>query len=102
MLELARTAAADQDVTRYVASVGIMAELYARTGDVVSAFRTIVESHRALAQATGSDTTALFRPHLAALRDRVGAERLEQIAADVAKADDLAAALANKTSRDPS
>jgi tetratricopeptide (TPR) repeat protein len=97
MLELARSAAADQDVPRYVAAVAMMAELYARGGDAVSAYRTIVESHRALADATGSDATPLFRPLLAALRDRVGAERLRQIAADVARANELADQLADKT-----
>lgn len=102
MLELARSAAAEQDVPRYVAAVGLMAELYARSGDVVSAFRTIVESHRALSAATHSDATALFRPHLAALRDRVGEARLEQIAADVAKANQLASELAEKSPSDPS
>lgn len=102
VLELARTAVADKDVPRYVAAVGIMAELYARSGDVVSAFRTIVESNRALSDATGSDATALFRPHLAALRDRIGSERLEQIAADVAKANQLASELSEKSPSNPS
>lgn len=101
MLELARSAAADQDVPRYVAAVGMMAELYARGGDAVSAYRTIVESHRALADATGSDATPLFRPLLAALRERVGAERLQQIAADVTRANVLADQLAQKTKSDP-
>lgn len=102
MLELARSAAADQDVPRYVAAVGLMAELYARSGDAVSAFRTIVESHRALSEATRSDATHLFRPHLAALRDRIGSERLEQIAADVARANQLSAELGVKSGNDPS
>jgi len=89
-LELARTAQAEGDVSGYVAVVGVMAELYARTGDHVSAFRTIVESHAALSAALGSDTTALFRAHLGRLRDRVGPLRLERIAADVARANQLA------------
>ncbi|MBV8760728.1 MAG: hypothetical protein JO257_25775 [Deltaproteobacteria bacterium] len=86
VLELARTAAANGNATQYVAAVGIMAELYANAHDYVSAFRTVAEAHRALSQATGSDTTALFRPHLARLRDRVGEERFAQIAADVDRA----------------
>ena len=90
VLELARAAAAKQDVTQYVAAVAIMAELYAKTGDHVSAFRTVAEAHHALTAATGSDTTALFRPLLARLRDRVGDERLDKIAADVAEANRLA------------
>lgn len=102
MLELARSAAADQDVPRYVAAVGMMAELYARSGDAVSAFRTITESHRALSEATKSDATPLFRPHLAALRERIGSERLEQIAADIAKANQLAVELDSKSGNDPS
>ncbi len=51
-LELARVAQAEGDVNGYVAMVGVMAELYARTGDHVSAFRTIVESHAALVRGT--------------------------------------------------
>ena len=90
VLELAHAAVAKHDVAQYVAAVGIMAELYAKTGDHVSAFRTIAESHRALAEATGSDTTALFRPLLARLRDRIGSERLDKIAAEVGIANRLA------------
>jgi hypothetical protein len=90
VLELARAAAAQHDLAQYVAAVGIMAELYARAGDHVSAFRTIAESHHALTQATGSDTTAMFRPLLARLRDRIGEGRLEQIAGDVDQANRLA------------
>jgi hypothetical protein len=101
MLELARSAATDQDVPRYVAAVGIMADLYARSGDAVSAFRTIAESNRALAQATGSDATPLFRPLLAALRERIGAERLDQIASDVAKANQLADELEQISTNNP-
>ncbi len=102
MLQLARSAAADQDVPRYVAAVGMMAELYARSGDAISAFRTITESHRALSEATKSDATPLFRPHLAALRERIGSERLEQIAADISRANQLAAELEPKSGNDPS
>jgi hypothetical protein len=94
VLELARAAVAKHDVAQYVAAVGIMAELYAKTGDHVSAFRTIAESHRALAEATGNDTAqgliAVFRPLLARLRDRIGSERLDKIAAEVAIANRLA------------
>ena len=98
VLELARSAVANHDVSQYVAAVGIMAELYAKTGDHVSAFRTIAESHRALAEATGSDTAALFRPLLARLRDRIGPERLDSIAAQVDIANRLAdQILAQKT-----
>lgn len=101
VLELARVAVAKQDVQQYVASVGIMAELYAKTGDHVSAFRTIVESHHALATATGSDTTHLFRPLLARLRDRVGAARLEQIANEAQLANALADQIQGKKSKHP-
>ncbi|HTR53896.1 MAG TPA: hypothetical protein VMJ10_24545 [Kofleriaceae bacterium] len=90
VLELARAAAAKQDAAQYVAAVGIMAELYARSGDHVSAFRTIAESHHALSRATGSDTTPLFRPLLARLRDRIGEAKLTEIAAAVEHANRLA------------
>jgi len=102
VLELARAAVAKHDVAQYVAAVGVMAELYARSGDHVSAFRTIVESHRALADATQTDTTSLFRPLLARLRDRVGEDRLAKIAADVDTANRLADQIAQQKSKDPS
>ncbi len=101
-LELARVAAAKQDVQQYVAAVGIMAELYARTGDHVSAFRTIVEAHRALSTATGGDTIELFRPLLGRLRDRIGAERLDRISADVDQANRLADQIAHQKPSKPS
>ncbi len=94
VLELATLAVEKRDVTQYVSAVAIMAELYAKTGDYVSAFRTIAESHRALATATKGDPTELFRPLLARLRDQIGAERLDKIAADVARANELAAQIA--------
>lgn len=90
VLELAQLAVTNQDVQQYVAAVAIMAELYAKSGDYVSAFRTIAESHRALAAATKDDPVDLFRPLLARLRDQVGPDRLDKIAADVARANELA------------
>ncbi len=102
VLDLARSAQAAQDVPRYVGAVGIMAELYARSGDHVSAFRTIAEANHALGVATGSDATPLFRPHLARLRDRIGEERLARIASDVDKANRLATQLADTKSKNPS
>ncbi|MFT3699672.1 MAG: hypothetical protein QM831_41370 [Kofleriaceae bacterium] len=101
MLELAREGAANNDAGQYVAAVGIMAELYAKTGDHVSAFRTIAESHRALSAATNSDTTHLFRPLLARLRDRVGAERLAQISNEAQLANTLADQLAAQKTKHP-
>jgi hypothetical protein len=102
VLELAREAAQRHDIAQYVASVGIMAELYARSGDHVSAFRTIVEAHRALADATTSDVSERFRPLLARLRDRIGADRLSAIARDVEHANLLADQIAPQKTRDPS
>ena len=101
VLELARAAVANSDVTQYVAAVGIMAELYAKTGDHVSAFRTIAESHRALAEATNSDPTALFRPLLARLRDRIGPDKLDKIAAEVAIANRLADQIVAQKTKHP-
>jgi hypothetical protein len=102
VLELARASVAGQDVQQYVAAVGIMSELYARSGDHVSAFRVIAESRLALARATGSDTMPLFRPLLARLRDRIGESKLERIAADVEQANRLADRLAINLPRDSS
>jgi len=102
VLELAREAAARNDVRAYVASVGIMAELYANARDYVSAFRTVVESHHALAAASGTDVTAMFRPLLVRLRERVGEARFTQIAADVDRANRLAADLVDRKPSNPS
>jgi tetratricopeptide (TPR) repeat protein len=104
VLELARSAVARADIAEYVAAVGIMAELYARSGDHVSAFRTIVEAHRALADATGASDAAVerFRPLLARLRDRIGEDRLMKIAADVEHANHLADQIAHQNRSDPS
>ena len=100
VLELARTAAASGDLQQYVAAVAVMAELYTRSGDHVSAFRTIVETHRALATATRDDPTDLFRPLLARLRDKIGGAKLDKIAADVDQANRLADAIAAKKPHD--
>ncbi len=108
VLELARSAVARADIAQYVAAVGIMAELYARSGDHVSAFRSIVEAHRALADATAgvagsSEATAeRFRPLLARLRDRIGEQRLLKIAADVEHANRLADQIAHQKGNNPS
>jgi tetratricopeptide (TPR) repeat protein len=101
VLELARIAVAKQDVPQYVGAVAIMAELYAKTGDHVSAFRTIAESHAALAAATNSDTTALFRPLLQRLRERIGGERLDRIAREVEIANRLADQIGSQKAKHP-
>ena len=101
VLELARLAVVKQDVPQYVGAVAIMAELYAKTGDHVSAFRTIAESHAALAAATNSDTTPLFRPLLERLRERVGAERLDRIAREVETANRLAEQISAQKTKHP-
>ena len=101
VLELARIAVAKQDVPQYVGAVAIMAELYAKTGDHVSAFRTIAESHAALSAATSTDTTALFRPLLQRLRERVGAERLDRIAREVETANRLAEQIGSQKTKHP-
>ncbi|MBL0213156.1 MAG: hypothetical protein IPQ07_04685 [Myxococcales bacterium] len=102
VLELARAAAAEGNGTQFVAAVGIMAELYSRSGDHVSAFRTIAESNHALSAATKSDTAPLFRPQLVRLRDQVGEERFAKIVADVDRANRLASEIAAKKPSDPS
>ena len=96
VLELARGAVAQQDLHKYVSAVAVMAELYTKSGDHVSAFRTIAESHRALAEATNDDPIDLFRPLLARLRDHIGPERLDEIAANVATANSLVAQIATR------
>lgn len=102
VLELARTAAAEGNGTQFVAAVGLMAELYTRSGDHASAFRTIAEANHALSAATKTDTAPLFRPHLVRLRDQVGEERFAKIVADVERANRLASEIAAKKPNDPS
>ena len=102
VLELARAAAAENNPQQFIAAVGIMAELYSRSGDHASAFRTIAESNHALSAATKTDTAPLFRPHLARLRDLVGEVRFAKIVADVDRANRLADEIAKKKASDPS
>ncbi len=90
-IEVAAHAANHGDAMQYVAAVGMMAEMYARTGDIASAFRTLAESNHALSQATGSAAAPLFRPYLQRLQQQVGIERLRKVAADVQAANELLA-----------
>ena len=92
-LEIARLGAAQGDAVRLVAAVGLMAELYAQTGDHASAYRTIAEAYQGLRDATGADVEPMFRPHLAALRDRMGEARFREMIEDVHKARLLADSL---------
>lgn len=89
-LEIARLGAAAGDSDRLVAAVGLMAELYAQTGDYASAYRAIAEAYHGLRDATGVECEPLFRPHLAALRDRMGQARFDQLTRDVRQARQLA------------
>ena len=89
-LEIARLGAAQGDAPRLVAAVGLMAELYGQTGDYASAYRTIAEAYQGLRDATGNDVEPLFRPHLAALRDRMGGDHFDRMIEDVRKARTLA------------
>lgn len=92
-LEIARLAAADNDVPRYVAAVGLMARLYEQSGDHASAYRTIAEAYHGLKSRMTVDPEPLFRPHLDALADVVGPERFRAIVADVNAAQQLAGTL---------
>ena len=71
-----------------------MSEIYANSGDMPSALRTILEANAGLRASGGPGSNELFRPLLAAFRERVGAERFTQLVADVqaasALADDMA------------
>lgn len=102
MLELARLAVQEQSLPRYVEAVAMMSALYAKSGDVASAFRTVAEANHALTKQLGKDTTDMFAPVLRILRDQVGSERLQQIAADVGRANQLASELAVRDRNDPS
>ncbi len=90
-VEVATEAAKQGNAHQYVAAVGMMAEMYARSGDITSAFRTLAESNHALSQATGSATAHLFRPYMLRLQEQIGIERLRQVTADVAAANELLA-----------
>ncbi len=90
-IEVAASAAKQGSVPGYVAAVGMMAEMYARSGDIASAFRTLAESSYALTQATGSAASPLFKPYLQRLEQQVGIQRLRQVAAEVHAANELLA-----------
>ncbi|CAN5871248.1 hypothetical protein BH11MYX2_BH11MYX2_33030 [soil metagenome] len=100
MLELARLAADEQSLPRYVEAVAMMSALYTKSGDVASAFRTVAEANHALSTQLNKDTTEMFAPILRLLRDQVGSERLQQIAADVGRSNQLASELASRERSD--
>jgi hypothetical protein len=88
-IEVAQEASKRGDLAQYVTAVGVMSEMYARGGDIASAFRTLAEANAALSKAVGADTAAKFRPFMQRLVDRVGMARLRQVANDVAMANEL-------------
>ncbi len=88
-VEVATHAATQGNIHQYVAAVGMMAEMYTRSGDIASAFRTLAESNHALSEATGSSTVQLFRPFMQRLQEQAGIERLRKVTADVAAANEL-------------
>lgn len=89
-LEIARIAAASGDLGRYVASVGLMSQIYENHNDFPSAYRTIVESYHALREVQGDAVQPMFEPLLERLRDRMGAERFAKMIDDVSRARRLA------------
>jgi hypothetical protein len=89
-LEIARSGAANGDVRRYIAAVGIMSNIYQKNGDFPSAYRAIAESYHALSTATGKDVKPLFTPLLESLRDVMGPERFSKMVDDVNTARRLA------------
>ncbi|HEY4180838.1 MAG TPA: hypothetical protein VGM90_28530, partial [Kofleriaceae bacterium] len=101
MLELARLAAEAQSIPHYVEAVAMMSALYTKSGDIASAFRTVAEANHALTKQLNKDTTEMFAPVLRILRDQVGSERLQQIAADVGRSNQLASELATRDRNDP-
>jgi hypothetical protein len=101
MLELARLAVEEQSLPGYVEAVAMMAALYTKSGDIASAFRTIAEANHALTKQLNKDTTEMFAPVLRILRDQVGSDRLQQIAADVGRANQLASELSSRDRNDP-
>ena len=93
-IELGRSALDGGDPIGYAGAAGLMSEIYANSGDLASALRTILEANAGLRASAGPGSNELFRPLLAAFRDRVGADHFAQLVADVqaasALADDLA------------
>jgi tetratricopeptide (TPR) repeat protein len=85
-IEIAKIGAREGDAQRLVAAVGLMAEIYAQTGDFASAYRTIAEAHHGLRDATKVDVEPLFRPLLAALRDKMGESKFKHLVEDVRQA----------------
>ena len=89
-LEIARVGQAGGDLRRYVAAVGLMAQIYQNHGDFPSAYRTIAESYHALRTAQGDAVKPLFTPLLETLRDRIGPDRFRTLVDDVNRARQLA------------
>lgn len=85
-LEIAQVAVSKQDLERYTAAVTLMSQIYEQRGDVASAYRTLAEAHATLRDTIGDQATALFRPHLRALADRLGPELFRKVADQVNKA----------------
>lgn len=85
-IEIAQSAAEKQDLPRYAGAVALMSQIYEQRGDLASAYRTFAEAHSALKAKMGDAATALFRPYLAALSERIGPETFREIAERVNKA----------------
>lgn len=89
-LEVARIAAGGGNLGRYVAAVGLMAQIYQNHGDYPSAYRTIAESYHALRQVQGDAVKPMFERLLEPLRDRMGRDRFHKMIDDVSRARRLA------------
>lgn len=89
-IEIARSGAAEGNLGRYIAAVGLMATIYQNHGDFPSAYRTIAESYHALREVQGETVKPMFTPLLETLRDRMGNERFAKMIDDVSRARRLA------------
>ena len=86
-LEIARSAAAKQDLPRYGAAVALMSHIYEQKGDLASAYRTLAEANASLRDTVGDQAARdVIRPHVEAFADRVGPEKFRMIAESVNKA----------------
>src|SRR3569623_1728383 len=86
-LEIARSAAAKQDLPRYGAAVALMSHIYEQKGDLASAYRTLAEANASLRDTVGDQAARdVIRPHVEAFADRVGPEKFRMIAERVNKA----------------
>jgi hypothetical protein len=85
-IEVAQLAVARQDLAKYGAAVGLMAQIYEQKGDLASAYRTFAEANASLRETIGERAKDVILPYMSAFADRIGRSKFAEIAEQVNKA----------------